>query len=125
MAEILIVDDDVDLAEGYRLVLESRGHSVHCEFSAADARKALESIQPDAAVLDVMMETPTAGFELARDIHAKFPELPMIMATSVHQATGVPFRFEPDETWLPVLKILDKPVNPATLAEQIEAMLAK
>ena len=36
---------------------------------------------------------------------------------------GGPFRFEPDPTWLPVLKFLDKPVAPAKLADEIAAIL--
>ena len=47
------------------------------------------------------------------------------MLSGVHAATGVPFRFKPDETWLPVSKFLDKPVPPATLAGEVEAFLKK
>ena len=49
----------------------------------------------------------------------------MIVLSGIHEATGVPFRFEPDETWLPVLKFLDKPVAPADLAGEIETILSR
>ena len=79
----------------------------------------------DIIVLDVMMESRGAGFELAREIHKTYPEMPTIMLTSVHEATGVPYRFEPDESWLPVVKFMDKPVDPAKLADEIEATLKR
>jgi DNA-binding NtrC family response regulator len=122
MATILLVDDDVDLVEQNRLVLEARGLEVQVAYSGSEARAALDAARPDAAVLDVMMESPTAGLELARWVHEKYPELPMIMLSGVHEATGSPFRFEPDEVWLPVLKFLDKPVAPGRLADEVASL---
>jgi CheY-like chemotaxis protein len=123
MAKVLLVDDDVDLVNMNRLVLEKRGHKVTAAYSAQEARAALQKARPDIAVLDVMMESVSAGFDLARDVHAMLPDLPMIVLSGVHEATGVPFRFEPEGEWLPVLKFLDKPVEPVRLAEEIEAVL--
>ena len=123
MAKILLVDDDVDLVNMNRAVLERRGHKVAGAYSAAEARQALGQGRPDIAVLDVMMESASAGFDLARDVHQAYPDLPMIILSGVHEATGVPFRFNPDPDWLPVLKFLDKPVEPSELAGEIEAAL--
>lgn len=125
MANVLLIDDDVDLIEMYQLVLSKRGHKVQSAYTAEEARKLLRAGRPDIVVLDVMMESPTAGFDLAREIHTMYPDLPVIMPSGVHQATGVPFRFEPDEDWLPVVKFLDKPVQPEKLADEIEAVLKK
>jgi DNA-binding NtrC family response regulator len=126
MAKVLLIDDDVDLVEMYRLVLTHRGHTVQTAYSAADARKVLASAgRPDIAVLDVMMESQTAGIELAREIHATYPDLPMLMPSGVHEAMDVPFRLEPDQDWLPVTKFIDKPVNPERLADEIEKLVGK
>ena len=129
MAKVLLIDDDVDLVEMYRLVLTHRGHTVHSAYSAADARKLLAAggagSRPDIVVLDVMMESQTAGIELAREIHATYPDLPMLMPSGVHEAMDVPFRLEPDQDWLPVTKFIDKPVNPEKLADEIETLVGK
>jgi CheY-like chemotaxis protein len=126
MATILLIDDDVDLVEMNSVVLAHRGHEVLKAYSAAEARRKLEAgAKPDVVVLDVMMEEVSAGFDLAREIHQKFPDLPTIMLSGVQAATGVPFRFKPDETWLPVVRFLDKPVAPAALANEIDQLLAK
>ncbi len=123
MATILLVDDDVDLVDMYRLVLAHRGHNVLCAYSAEEARKVLATARPDAAVLDVMMESETAGLDLAREVHGALPGCVMVMLSGVHEATGLPFRLEPDETWLPVARFIDKPAAPAALADEIERLL--
>ena len=84
MAHILLVDDDQDLVEMNKTILAQRGHSVTVAFSAADARKAAQAAPPDLAVLDVMMEDKTAGFDLARSLHEMMPTMPMIMLTGIH-----------------------------------------
>jgi DNA-binding response OmpR family regulator len=125
VATVLLIDDDVDLVEMNRAVLEHRGHRVLAAYSAAESRQVLAAQNPDIAVLDVMMETVSAGFDLAREIHGSLPALPIIILSGVHEAMQLPFHFEPDETWLPVLKFLDKPVAPAALANEIEALLKR
>ncbi len=124
MAHILLVDDDEDLIEMNKTLLEQRGHKVTVAYSAADARKILTGMRPDAAVLDVMMEDMTIGFELARHLHAEIPALPMIMLTGIRKEMSLAYSFEPDETWLPVTKFMEKPVNPRVLAEELEKLLS-
>ena len=123
MAKVLLVDDDVDLVEMNTAVLTARGIDVAGAYSAREAREALKRDVPDLVVVDVMMETQTAGFDLARDIHAERPDLPILMLTGVREATGVPFAFEPDETWLPVAQFIEKPFDAAALADKIEQTL--
>jgi DNA-binding NtrC family response regulator len=125
MAKVFLIDDDIDLVKMNEVVLKKRGHEVVTAYSAAEAKTKLAQARPDIIVLDVMMESRSAGFELAREIHKTYPDMPTLMLTSVHEATGVPFRFEPDESWLAVVKFMDKPVVPTKLAEEIEAPLKR
>ncbi len=123
MAHILLVDDDQDLIEMNKTMLAQRGHTVTVAYSALEAREAVKANPPDAAVLDVMMEDMTVGFDLARRIHEQLPALPLIMLTGIRKEMRLGFSFEPDETWLPVTKFLEKPVNPRILADEIEKLL--
>lgn len=124
MATILLIDDDPDLIEANQAVLASRGFAVRTALSAADARQSLAQALPDLVVLDVMMETPTVGLELAREIHEKSPHLPILMLTGVREAMELPFQLGPDETWLPVTQFLEKPFTPTALADRVAAVLA-
>jgi CheY-like chemotaxis protein len=124
MATIMLIDDDVDLVEMNRAVLTHKGHTVKWAYSAKDASKMLESAPVDLAVVDVMMESMSAGFDLVRELHERFPKLPMVVVTGVHQALDLQFKFTPDKDWLPALKVLEKPLAPADLAKEVEAILA-
>ncbi len=63
--KILIVDDDRDLVASLERVLRGNGYDVATAYSGAEGLRALLAERPDLVVLDVMMETDTAGFEAA------------------------------------------------------------
>jgi DNA-binding response OmpR family regulator len=123
MAKILLVDDDQDIIAMNRTVFTQRGHTVQVAYSAAEAKGIAQADPPELAVLDVMMEDKTAGFDLARSLHTMYPDMPMIMLTSISQEMGLGYTFKPDETWLPVSKFFEKPVNPRVLADEAEKLL--
>jgi two-component system response regulator SaeR len=123
MAHILLVDDDQDLIEMNRTLLAQRGHNVVVAYSASEAQKIAKEKAPELAVLDVMMEDKTIGFELARQLHTLYPEMPLIMLTGISKEMNLNFSFSPDETWLPVSKFLEKPVNPRVLADEVDKLL--
>jgi hypothetical protein len=41
------------------------------------------------------------------------------MLTGIRRAKRLPFRFEPDPDWLPVVAVLEKPVNPELLLTHV------
>jgi DNA-binding response OmpR family regulator len=82
--KILIVDDDPDIVDAGRLVLEREGYEVVGAANRADGMKKLEEIKPDLLILDVMMEEPDDGLRMAREIRKNGNELPIIMLTSVN-----------------------------------------
>jgi len=133
-AKILIVDDDADLREILRLVLEGAGYSV---VLAANAREGLERAdgeRPDLILLDVMMPEGTEGFHVVWKLR-NLPEdyfrtVPIIILTAIHQQTDL--RFYPDAgdgtygagEYLPVQGFVDKPVAPEALLREVARVLA-
>jgi len=67
------------------------------------------------------------GFDVAREIRKEHNliELPIIILTNVHGVREVPYRFAPDEDYLPVDVFLDKPVDPKALVDIIKEMLGE
>jgi len=125
MAKILIVDDDADFRQVCRVVLEQGGFEI-CE--AGGPEEGLEKVQsekPDLLILDVLMPGGYEGFEVARKIREdlKMRQLPILMLSAVHDVKRVPYRFAPDEAWLPVDIFLDKPVPPDTLLQKVKEAL--
>lgn len=113
MADLLIVDDDEDFSGAFRVMLQSRGYDVAMETEPKAVLPRLNQKLPDALILDVMFpEDKTAGFTLAREIRKEFPDLPILIITSVKQA----FSLEGDEQGkypdrLPVTGYVQKPVD--------------
>ncbi|MBD3174436.1 MAG: response regulator [Armatimonadia bacterium] len=122
--KVLLVDDDPDFIAINRIAVEAAGYTVVTASSRSTGLEAAKSENPDAIVLDVMMDTPTDGFELARELRAdsSLKETPLIMLTAVNQE-DIPFRFDKDESWLPVDTFLDKPVEPEKLVAEIQKAL--
>ncbi len=125
MAKVLLVDDDEDLVTMNRKVLEARGHQVLSAFSGKEAREVLKKEAPDVAVLDVMMESLSAGFELAREMNRTHPKMPILMLSGIEEKTGLGFKGLEDDQWLPVFRFIDKPLSPDKLAEKVEEVLKK
>lgn len=127
MAKILIVDDDAELLSSVKDVLESHGHSVTSAANGTEGEAKAREIKPDLMVLDVMMAHDSEGFEVARRLHEDpaMKDLPVIMLTGIRRAKNLPFRFEPDEDWLPVRVVLEKPVDPEALLKEVDRALGK
>ena len=125
MVHVFLIDDDTQLVEMNKLALEAKGHKVSVAYTGQEAWNWLQKNQPDIVVLDVMMEDFTAGFEIAHDIGIKFPKLPIIMLTGVHEYMSKDWQFseEGDKNWLPVYKFVEKPIAPTKLITMVEETL--
>ncbi len=124
--KILIIDDDPDVVLAIRMPLESAGYEVYEAHSQASGYEAAERVRPNLIILDVMMDTHTAGFQLAQKLHGptakeELKRIPILMVTAVHQTT--PLRFGPDEDYLPVDDFIEKPIDPKSLLGKINAIL--
>jgi len=126
---ILLVDDDADQRLSVRLPLEAAGYAIFEAPGYDQGLAAVKELNPDLIVLDVMMDTTTAGFQFALTLHnadanteySAFAKTPIIMLTAIHSTT--PLRFSPDEDYLPVQTFLEKPVDPKTLLATIHKLL--
>jgi CheY-like chemotaxis protein len=129
---VLLVDDDVDFLEINKTALEAAGYEVVVAHDAREGLKIAGKGKLDVAILDVIMATPSDGFELARDLRKdpKTEKVPLVMLTSVNavnEQKGTLFRLgnqDRDELWLPIDKFVDKPIKPEALV-RIVAELTK
>jgi CheY-like chemotaxis protein len=123
---VLLVDDDPDFIEANSIILEASGFEVLTASSGAEGLKMVEEENPDVVVLDVMMENTDEGFSVARKIRRTLKsDVPIIMLTSVAQATGYTFKPEEHPDFFPVDRFLEKPVPPNILVEKIRDALKK
>jgi|SaaInl4_150m_RNA_FD_contig_21_1349227_length_615_multi_4_in_0_out_0_1 CheY-like chemotaxis protein len=130
-AKILLVDDDPDIVDAMKLVLEANGYDVVSAGSAEEGLAMIPQSKPDLAVLDVMMEHDTAGFHMAYQIKnppagselATVCPIPVLMVTGIGKIKGMKFAPESDGDFLPVDSFVEKPIQPAVLLEQISSLL--
>jgi CheY-like chemotaxis protein len=127
MARILVVDDDAELAASVMAVLESNGHTVARAANGTEGEAIARKTRPDLLVMDVMMAHDSEGFEVARKLHQDpaMKDMPVLILTGIRRAKNLPFKFEPDEDWLPVKAVLEKPVKPEVLLKAVDQALGK
>ncbi len=127
-AKILLVDDDPDFILAVQAILENNNYQVIPALNRKEGMEKLEEEKPDITILDVMMEQPNDGFEMAREIKEdnSYKDMPIIMLTSIDGMTGINFKAAmQSKDWLPVDAYLEKPVEPNAILEEIQKFLPK
>lgn len=126
--DILIIDDDRDLVNSVRIILESSNYQVRAAFNGKDGYALIEEKSPDLIILDVMMVTDTEGFDLAFKLqrHPDYHNIPILLASGFTEKMA---REGPDafqhvlgESW-PVAHFLEKPIDPEELLVVVSDLL--
>lgn len=121
MSEILIVDDDRDVAQTIKLALQRRGFGAQVAYSGIEAIRMLAHYHPSLIVLDVSMPG-IDGFEVCRRIRntPKITDLPIIFLTARGQDQDRidGFRAGADD-------YLSKPFNLEELILRVNAILRR
>lgn len=87
MKAILFVDDHEVLARLSCEILEMQGYRAVCAYSAAEALDLFAKEKFDILVTDFRMEGMN-GLELARQIHQRDPQVPVIIVTGYGPVDG-------------------------------------
>jgi len=131
---VLVVEDDPDVVETLKIVLEGEGCTVT---HAADAEGGLAMVRaqkPDVILLDIMMPSGTEGFhfvwELRKDPDEQRRDIPIIVLTALHGTTSLRFYPEMKDPvygtageFLPVQGFLDKPASSQELIAKVTQVL--
>ena len=122
-ATVLLVDDDAVFVASVTAVLRTR-YRVRTAANGAEGLAAIRNEPPDVVILDVMMDHLSEGFDVARALRSDpaTAALPIIILTGVDQVYNL--RMVVDESWLPADRYLEKPVAPAQLLAEVDAVLA-
>ena len=123
--KILVVDDDIDVLDSRKIVLEHNNYDVITATNIQVADEILQREKIDLIILDVMMENDSDGFNFAQLVKSneKFRNIPIILATAVNQRTKFKFDIEVDGAFLPVEKFMEKPIDPDDLIMTIRGLL--
>jgi len=129
--KILVVDDDVDLVETIVQALSYHGFETDKAHSGKDGLQKILSFRPDLVVLDVMMESDTAGFEVVNQLRntkteSRFSEVsdvPVILLTAINQVTNSRFSLNEAQSFLPEISdFITKPFKIDELIARIKTI---
>ncbi|HOP03658.1 MAG TPA: response regulator [Tenuifilaceae bacterium] len=124
---ILLVDDDMDYLFQQKLHLERFGYKVITAEGQKEAEELMNTIKPDLAIFDLMMERDDSGFILCYKMKRKYPDVPIILSTAVSAETDMSFGIttEDERKWIKADLYLEKGVLPERLQKEIAQLLKK
>lgn len=82
---VLVIEDEVQLAELCRVILQNAGARVKVIYDAADAADAIESFRPDLIVSDIKMPE-VRGDELLMQLRDAGLSIPVILITGLERS---------------------------------------
>ena len=127
--KLLLIDDNVDmLLIGKRIF----GRADYDFYTARNGQEGLETAKfhkPDVIVLDFILPDIN-GMQFIKILstsqqYTAIRNIPIIILTAVHDVKKVPYRFAPDEDYLPVDVFLDKPTELDALIDIIREVLGE
>lgn len=131
--KVLIIDDDPDIVETMKMVLESKDYTVDSAVNGTEGLAKVKAFNPDIIVLDVMMDSVTEGFQVSYKLRstepdsefAKWAKTPIIMVSAINTTSHFKYSPQTDSDFLPVDEFLNKPIEPEALISTVEKCLAK
>lgn len=117
-ADILIVDDEKEIADLIEVYLKNEGFTVHKFYTAYGALDCINTTKLDLAILDVMLPDIN-GFDICRKIREKY-NFPVIMLTAkdqeIDKITGLTLGAD---------DYITKPFRPLELVARVKAQLRR
>ena len=118
MANILIVDDEKEIADFVEIYLKNENYTVYKYYSSKEVLENIDNLEVDLAILDVMMPEIN-GFALCNQIRKKY-NFPIIFATAkvedMDKITGLSIGADDYVT---------KPFQPLELIARVKAQLRR
>lgn len=86
MKKVLIVDDEQDIVESIKFVLETEGYECFTAYNGEDGLKLAKELNPNLIILDIMMPKIN-GYKISRllKFDTKYKDIPIIMLTARSQ----------------------------------------
>jgi DNA-binding NtrC family response regulator len=110
---VLVVDDDVRVADTLVKILNATGHEAVAAYSAEAAIKLAEKFSPEAVVSDVVMG-PVSGIELTNHIRERYPSCRVLLFSGYASTKAFAQAFL---TRGSNVQFLPKPVHPNRILE--------
>jgi hydrogenase maturation protease len=118
---VLTIDDDGDIRAALRVVLQAEGFRVGEASSGEEGLAVARNIDPDAIIVDLMMEKVDSGRQVAASLRGSGYSKPIYLLSSA----GDTVRWNVNAEALGLTGIFQKPVEPRTLVQTLKQQLAQ
>lgn len=118
-ARILLVEDNIDVAEGIRYNLELEGYEVHHAEEGDEGLRLARSVRPDLIILDLMLPG-IDGFQILRTLRTDGLTTPVLILTARGEQDDRirGFRLDADQ-------YVTKPFDLLELLERVRSLLRR
>ncbi len=122
---ILLIDDDADIHEVVKMILEPKGYQIECALTGPSGMEAARKLSPDMILLDIMLDSPSEGFHLAYEFKKDeaLKDIPIVIISSIGKTMGIDYSKELGSDYVPANRFLDKPFDAAQLRSAVEEAL--
>ncbi len=125
---IMVVDDDKDVQDFCKIVLERENYRVITFSTSTDALEHLSKELPSAIVTDLMMGGIDEGIQFVnkvRELYDRNAEIPIIMITGIHTRLGYDIspRSDEEKKQMKIDEFISKPINPKQLISTIRKLI--
>ena len=116
---ILVIDDDPDLLDTLRIILEKHGYHMVGAESAEEGLRAYKESPPELIIVDLMMEEVDSGTSFVKELQALGNKAPIYMLSSV----GDSLHSSIDYAELGLSGVFQKPIHTHTLITTLKTKL--
>lgn len=126
LANILIVDDDPDVREAVKIILETQPYELIFASNGEECLEQVKKNRPDLIILDLLMPKRD-GFEVIKELrgHPSYPRIPILVLTAVKkEAAGRRYELE-TALRMDVDDYIEKPIHPDDLIDRVKRILVR
>ncbi len=119
--KILMIDDDDELVESVKILLEAKGYEFLSAPSSAEGFEMAKKEQPSLILLDVMMTHDSDGLDGAVKLKNEklTADIPVIMMTGIRKPDNLLESYASDEKFSNIKGVYEKPLKPETLIKLV------
>ena len=101
------------------------GYEVSAAYNGKEGFELAKKEKANLMILDVMMAYETEGFDIARKIRddSSLNEMKVMLVSGIAKKMHLADKLESDDLWLPVDRIMEKPIDPARFIAEVDRLL--
>ena len=116
---ILCIDDDQDVRDSIRIILEKSGYIMVETLTAEEGLNVYKEVNPDFIIVDLMMEEIDAGRNFAKELKLLDNKSPVYLLSSIGDSLTLNINFSE----LNLQGVFQKPVDINTLLTTLKTKL--